>query len=162
MHLEVPDQLVETGSEDMPATWDRRYVRESEATGLEVQVVSRGSAGGWWAVVLPDWSVAELEVTQRLATTAQPAVRTLAEPCALAIDDTARLDKAMVDYVKHFSPRGVPPQAGRAVFGLMIQPMGFPARRGQARGSQDQKTPRRVARPGRAGVARADRGPPSS
>ena len=49
----------------MPAAWERRYLRQSESAGLEVLVVSRGTAATWWAVVLPDQSVAEFTTSDR-------------------------------------------------------------------------------------------------
>jgi len=78
---------VDSAIELMPASWERRYYRQSPSHGLELHLVLRGIAPGWWAVVLPDGSLAEVEIGQRKTMRASPETGVMYHPQPVLTDD---------------------------------------------------------------------------
>ena len=56
----------------MPQVLGRRYYRQSDTHGLEVQIVSKGTEAGWWVAVLPDHSVVEIPLSHKKTISSAP------------------------------------------------------------------------------------------
>lgn len=48
-----------------PQLSERQYYRQTASAGLELLIVQNGSPGGWWAVVLLNMDIGEVELAKR-------------------------------------------------------------------------------------------------
>ena len=50
---------------DMPAAWERRFVRISASRAQEVALIRKANRNGWWLVLFPDRQIKQVKLSDK-------------------------------------------------------------------------------------------------